>query len=506
MVPVPGGRFPLGLTGFNADQDHAIAPFLIDRLETTNRQYKAFVQGGGYRDLSPAFVDSTGRPGPATWELGDFPSGRGEDPVGGISWHEADAYCRSLGKHLPTVYHWGRAALSLVEISAPMAPAVIPASNFSGKAVAPVGTYRGLGPYGTLDMAGNVSEWTWNEAPGDRRWILGGAWNDPNYMFTVPNSRPPLDRSATNGVRCATYLDAAVLQSALVGPVQTEGRDFRTARAVSDEVFEVYKRQYTPGRAPLHARVEGRSDTHADWVRETLTFDAGYEAGRVTVLLFLPKQFPPPYQLVLYFPGVGAFVSAGSSANIQLVNTDFIVRGGRAVAFPLYKGSYERWDPFLALVGDEYLRTFRSRMGQWRQDVSRTLDMLAERTDLDTSRLAYYGSSFGASTALPMVALEPRLKAAVLGPSGFTYRAMPDEADAVNYVGRVTIPVLMMGGRHDYVFPFETSQKPMFDRLGTPAEHKRQVIFNTGHGGFPRAEVIREVQAWLDRYLGPVQK
>jgi dienelactone hydrolase len=505
MVPVPGGAFPLGLTGFNSDVMVTIAPFLIDRLETTNREFKAFVQGGGYRDLSPAFVDSTGRPGPATWELGDFPAGRGEEPVGGVSWHEADAYCRSVGKHLPTIFHWGRAGLSLVEIAAPIAPAVIPVSNFAGKGVAPVGTYRGLGPYGTLDMAGNVSEWAWNEAPGGRRWILGGAWNDPSYLFTVPNSRPPLDRSATNGIRCAKYADASVLHGALVARVETEGRDYRTAKAVSDEVFEVYRRQYTPGRASLNARVESRSDTNADWRREVLTFDTGYEPGRVTVYLMVPKQVQPPYQVVLYFPGVGPFVVAGSSANIQAANVDFIMRGGRVLAYPVFKGSYERWDPFATLVGDEYLRTFRTRMGQWRQDASRTLDMLAERKDLDMSRLAYYGSSFGASTMFPVLALEERFKVAVLGPSGFAYRALPPEADALNYVGRVKIPVLMMGGRHDYIFPYETSQKPMFDRLGTPAEHKKQVIFNTGHGGFPRAEQVREVQAWLDKYLGPVR-
>jgi dienelactone hydrolase len=207
---------------------------------------------------------------------------------------------------------------------------------------------------------------------------------------------------------------------------------------------------------------------------------------------------------VLFFPGVGVFVVAGSSANVQAVSIDYVMRGGRAVAFPVFKGSFERWDPFLSLVGEEYMRTFRTRMGQWRQDVSRTLDMLAERSDIDMSRVAYYGFSFGGSTAFPMVALEERFKAAVLGPSGFSYRALPDEADAINYVGRVKIPVLMMGGRHDYVFPFETSQKPMFDRLGTPPEHKRQVIFNTGHTGYPRADLIREVQGWLDKYLGPV--
>ena len=70
--------------------------------------------------------------------------------------------------------------------------------------------------------------------------------------------------------------------------------------------------------------------------------------------------------------------------------------------------------------------------------------------------------------------------------------------------GDSTIPVLMMGGRHDYIFPLETAQKPMFDRLGTPTGRKNHVTFDAGHANFPRNQVIREVLGWLDRYLGPV--
>jgi dienelactone hydrolase len=183
---------------------------------------------------------------------------------------------------------------------------------------------------------------------------------------------------------------------------------------------------------------------------------------------------------------------------------DYIVKSGRAWVVPIYKGYQERWDPFLTLQGEEYLRTFRTRMAQWRQDLGNVLDVLSARPDIDSSRIAYYGASFGGSTAFPLIVLEERIKTAILAPSGFTYRPMPPEGDAINYVSRVKIPILMLGGRHDYIFPLETAQKPMFERLGTPAEHKRHVVFETGHGNFPRSESIREVLAWLDRYLGPV--
>jgi hypothetical protein len=63
----------------------------------------------------------------------------------------------------------------------------------------------------------------------------------------------------------------------------------------------------------------------------------------------------------------------------------------------------------------------------------------------------------------------------------------------------------MLNGEFDFFFPVETSQKPMFDRLGTPAEDKRYVVYPGAHS-LPRTEVMTELLAWLDRYLGPVGK
>src|SRR5262249_22795554 len=127
--------------GFNTNEAVQLGDFAIDRYEVTNDAFKKFVDAGGYSKADnwngapvAQFVDSTGRPGPSAWELGGFPSGQADFPVGGVSWYEADAYCRAQGKTLPSVYHWARAALSPVEIASPLAPTIIPVSNFSKKA------------------------------------------------------------------------------------------------------------------------------------------------------------------------------------------------------------------------------------------------------------------------------------------------------------------------------------------------------------------------------------
>jgi predicted esterase len=414
------------------------------------------------------------------------------------------AYCRSVGKTLPTVFHWSRAALAPDELFAPLAPAIIRASNYGTNGPARVGSAKGIGPYGTYDMGGNVREWTWNESEGNRRWILGGAWSDPDWMLIQRNSLPPFDRSATNGFRCARY-PLAGLPDLVTARVQIVSRDARSATAVSDEVFEVFKRQFSYARSALNERIESTDATNKDWTRVRMSFDAGHDNTRVPLLLYLPKNARPPYQLVMFFPGLSAFVGSSSSENLS-PPFDFVVKSGRALVHPIYKGSYERWDTVVSMQGDDAMRAMRTRMLEWREEAGRTLDVLAHRPDIDMASVAYLGVSFGASMPLPLLALEDRFKTAVLLAPGFSYRVVPPEADAVNYVSHVTMPVLMIGGRQDYVLPLEEAQKPLYERLGTPAEHKRHVVFDAGHvGDYPRSQMLREVLAWLDRYLGPVK-
>ena len=102
-----------------------------------------------------------------------------------------------------------------------------------------------------------------------------------------------------------------------------------------------------------------------------------------------------------------------------------------------------------------------------------------------------------------MLAVEERLKVGVLRVAGFWFQRAQPEVDQINFVPRVTVPVLMLNGRYDFFFPVETSQKPFFDLLGTPPEHKKMFVYDKGHS-VPRTELIKETLNWLDRYLGPV--
>jgi dipeptidyl aminopeptidase/acylaminoacyl peptidase len=71
----------------------------------------------------------------------------------------------------------------------------------------------------------------------------------------------------------------------------------------------------------------------------------------------------------------------------------------------------------------------------------------------------------------------------------------------INYISRISTPLLLLVGRYDTVFGYQQSAKPMFDLIGTPVEDKVIKVYETDHLP-PRAEYIKEILAWLDERFG----
>ncbi len=497
-----GGAFPAAAP---ADAEG----FWIDKYEVTNRQFKEFVDAGGYQKQEywkypilkdgkripwetamSAFRDPTGRPGPSAWEFGAYPEGKEDFPVGGVSWYEAAAYAEFAGKSLPTIYHWFHAAA--VGISAD----ILRFSNFSGKGAAPIGERRGLGRFGTYDMAGNMKEWCWN-GTDDRRFILGGAWNEPDYQYLFPDARRPFDRDATYGFRCVRY-QGSVSEALMAAPALTfTSGDRRQDKPAEDQAYRIYAGLHSYEKTPLKPALESVDETSSQhWRREKISFQAAYGGERMIADLYLPKIASPPYQIVLYFPGAGALTQK-TLAGLDFLPIAYILRSGRALMVPAYKGTLQRGP-------STFGRWDREMLLHWSKDLGRSIDWLETRPEIDTGKIAYFGFSLGAWVGPRLIAVEPRIKVAVLAAGGSSRKTFP-EADPWNFASRVRIPVLMVNGRGDFLFPLETSQQPLFRLLGTPESDKKHVTYDGGHDIFGRLEVFKDTQDWLDRCLGPVK-
>jgi eukaryotic-like serine/threonine-protein kinase len=514
MVRIPGGSVTLETPDLEQSPEMQIPDYWMDRYEVTNKQFKQFIDAGGYqkpeywkepfvengRPLSwqeaiPKFRDRTGRPGPATWELGNYPEGQGDYPVTGVSWYEAAAYAEYAGKSLPTVYHWHNAA------GVGLASDIVPLSNFSGHSLSPVGSHQGMSPYGTYDMAGNAKEWCWN-ATGNMRFILGGAWNEPGYMFTGEDAQSPFGRSPTYGFRCAKYLPGTASPKAAMDAISITSRDYAKEKPVPEKVFAIFKNLYRYDPAPLDSALDPAEESTEFWKKQKVTFNAAYGNERMSAFLYLPKNAAPPYQTVVYFPSIDA-IDQRSSRDIDLFGWDFIIKSGRALVYPIYKSTYERGDGWKS---DEPGSTalYRDHVIEWSKDLGRTIDYIETRKDLDHEKLVYYGLSWGANLGNILPALERRIKVIVLVGGGFDPAKKLPEVEEINFAPRVTMPVLMINGQYDHFFPLESSQMPMFRFLGTPQKDKRHAVFDGGHIP-PHDQMIREILDWLDRYLGPVK-
>jgi dienelactone hydrolase len=235
-----------------------------------------------------------------------------------------------------------------------------------------------------------------------------------------------------------------------------------------------------------------------------VTFDAAYGHERVIAYLFLPKNASPPYQTVVYFPGAFAFLDDKLDLSSVEDARGFLLKGGRALMVPIYKGMYERRDGLVP--GGKPPAFFRDHVIAWSKDLGRSLDYIETRKDIDGTKVAYFGDSLGGTEGALLPAVEKRIRAAILSSGGFHLRRDLPEVDPFNFVTRVTIPVLMLNGRYDAAFPLESSQRPLFRFLGTPVNDKKHVIYEGGHGAFPRPDAVRESLDWLDKYLGQVRR
>jgi len=224
MVTIPAGTFAMGADGTDALEDERpqhqvwVDRFDIDRDEVTTGHYAKF-------------LTVTGRPAPWQWEGVDLSHHR-DRPVIGVSWFDAEAYCRRQGKRLPTEAEWEKAARGTDGRLYPWGNHVPTdaLANFGlgarfsySQVLTPVQRYEaGASPYGLLQMAGNVGEWVadWYGAnyyeasparnpsgpdSGSFRVLRGGSWSDlPKYLLTYGRFKlPPDTRNSYTGFRCA---------------------------------------------------------------------------------------------------------------------------------------------------------------------------------------------------------------------------------------------------------------------------------------------------------------
>jgi len=216
MIAIPAGEFTMGSNVEDERPLHAVSvgAFQIDKLEVTNQEFERFVYETGY-------VTDAEKAGETSWRY--YAQNKPNHPVVKVSWNDAKAYCEWQGKRLPTEAEWEKAARGTDGRAYPWGnqwDAGRANTKEAGKrGTTPVGSFPGgASPYGVMDMAGNVAEWTsdWFKAyPGSDfyspyfgekyRVIRGGGWfSDQKLVRTTERSCSGVELANDDvGFRCA---------------------------------------------------------------------------------------------------------------------------------------------------------------------------------------------------------------------------------------------------------------------------------------------------------------
>lgn len=526
MAFVPSGKYRLGAWGLTEATD--LGGFLIDRTEVTNAEYFEFVDAGGYQNqeiwqpiidasngelsrsmIDELFVDQSGRPGPAGWMLGTYAPRERDLPVVGISWYEAVAYLSTRDKTLPSVHHWLRAALGPMEWKYPFATFLVPQSNIAGSELLPVGSRTGSQSHGAFDLIGNANEWTVS-ASGNGKAVIGSSYLDPQWSYNFPRSVNPTFRTGDLGFRGMRHTRQSLPDPA---PDVDPFEDFSTSvRKVSDEMFEGLRQAYEYHEGTVSAAdVETLSEATFDhWIRRKVMIPTSRNGEPMPVFLFIPRRYSPPYQGVIYLPPADSWSNGFSSDSMSLENNqiDFVPRSGRVLVWPVYSGSYERYDNYHELAGAERSILALERNRRIRGEIGRVIDYLDSDSEFDGSKVALLGLSHGAIIASYNLATEKRLKAAILYSVGIA-PPNPVFANAQNdpnvFWARVEQPTLIINGRYDPLRPQHYVLEPLVNLLATPDEHKKSILYESAHWPLPRFQMMQDSLDWLDRYLGPVE-
>ena len=195
MIVIPAGPFLMGAMLETIE----LPEFLIARYPVTNVDYLHFVQATGHRP-------------PKHWSKEGFPPELARHPVVFVSWEDAVAYTRWAGARLPSEAEWEKAARGTDGRVYPWGNEFVAencnASEASSDGTRPVDAHPGgASPYGVMDMAGNVWEWTTTYYQDNEQWrvLKGGAWDYQGLKDTRCASRvyfAPTFRNAAVGFRC----------------------------------------------------------------------------------------------------------------------------------------------------------------------------------------------------------------------------------------------------------------------------------------------------------------
>ncbi|MDC1180568.1 SUMF1/EgtB/PvdO family nonheme iron enzyme [Flavobacteriaceae bacterium] len=478
-----------------------IKPFYMDKYEVSNKDYKEFVDSNGYyreefwpvdlmhegkkisfSEVKTSFVDKANFPSPKDWYQGTYENGKELYPVSGISWYEAYAYAKFRNMSLPSVAEWFY-AFDRNRPERALKNANINSYNYTKSRIESDSENNN----GIFDMAGNVREWVSNNIKDkNSRGILGGSFADDTYVPFDFYSQNAWNRSSYNGIRLVKKIEPD--NSGEIFYKREKLRNFYENFRTTDKEWDLIESLFMYDKNKVNFE---QLETSKVTGQEFYCISSNIITSNTTIPVHHLQANPnvKSKKAIIYFPGSNALYR--DKLNYP-ASVTAIVNSGVDVIFPEYLSTYSRKDGMKTDIGNTTMN-YRDHLITWVKEVRYAVDYAIQ----NGYEPHYFGVSWGGQVGVNILAIENRFKTGILYVGGISLDEVREEIQPEKYAARIKTPTLLLNGRYDFYFPYQSSQLPLFNLMNLDNNNKRHVVVDYAHY-VPTHIVKEETLKWIN--------
>ena len=494
----------LFLANTNYSKSHEnllIKPFYMDKYEVSNKDYKEFVDANGYyreefwpvdlmhegkkisfNEVKTSFVDKANFPSPKDWYQGTYENGKDLYPVSGISWYEASAYAKFRNMSLPSVAEWFY-AFDRNRPERALKNANINSYNYTKSRIESDSENNN----GIFDMAGNVREWVSNNIKDENsRGILGGSFVDDTYVPFEFYSQNAWNRSSYNGIRLVKKIESD--NSGEIFYKREKLRNFYENYRTTEKEWDLIESLFMYDKNNINfEHLETSKVNDQEFYCRSSNITSSNFIMPVHHLLSDPEI--KSKKALIYFPGSNALLRDKITYPTWMTE---MVNSGVDVIFPEYLSTYSRQDGMNTDIGNTTMN-YRDHLITWVKEVRYAVDYAIQ----NGYEPHYFGVSWGGQVGVNILAIEDRFKTGILYVGGISLDDVREEIQPEKYAARIKTPTLLLNGRYDFYFPYQSSQLPLFNLMNLDNNSKRHVVVDYAHY-VPTHIVREETLEWIN--------
>ena len=494
----------LFLANTNYSKSHEnllIKPFYMDKYEVSNKDYKEFVDANGYyreefwpvdlmhegkkisfNEVKTSFVDKANFPSPKDWYQGTYENGKDLYPVSGISWYEASAYAKFRNMSLPSVAEWFY-AFDRNRPERALKNANINSYNYTKSRIESDSENNN----GIFDMAGNVREWVSNNIKDNQsRGILGGSFADDTYVPFDFYSQNAWNRSSYNGIRLVKKIESD--NSGEIFYKREKLRNFYENYRTTEKEWDLIESLFMYDKNNINFEQLNTSKVTG---QEFYCTSSNIITSNMTMPVHHLRADPEikSKKALIYFPGSNALYRDKITYPTWMTE---MVNSGVDVIFPEYLSTYSRQDGMQTDIGNTSMN-YRDHLITWVKEVRYAVDYAIQ----NGYEPHYFGVSWGGQVGVNILAIEDRFKTGILYVGGISLDDVREEIQPEKYAARIKTPTLLLNGRYDFYFPYQSSQLPLYNLMNLDNNNKRHVVVDYAHY-VPMHIVREETLKWIN--------